>query len=186
MKTKQMAYDAILTAMCVVLGLVSLDFGNLKITFEDLPILLGAALFGPWDGMVIGVLGTSIYQMLRFGADPTLPLCGRPCSRHAGQKKQLFTGREGPLDHDDRCRTGDYCAEHRLSDHLQSHLRILHSGIYSGTASSAVPHCHCKGQRICQRDATGHTGDPQDTEHQHQENRIKNLQTRICCSGLFF
>ena len=30
MKTKQMAYDAILTAMCVVLGLVSLDFGNLK------------------------------------------------------------------------------------------------------------------------------------------------------------
>ena len=74
MKTKQMAYDAILTAMCVVLGLVSLDFGNLKITFEDLPILLGAALFGPWDGMVIGVLGTSIYQMLRFGADPTLPL----------------------------------------------------------------------------------------------------------------
>ncbi len=74
MKTKQMAYDAILTAMCVVLGLVSLDFGNLKITFEDLPILLGAALFGPWDGMIIGVLGTSIYQMLRFGADPTLPL----------------------------------------------------------------------------------------------------------------
>ena len=71
MKTKQMAYDAILTAMCVVLGLVSLDFGNLKITFEDLPILLGAALFGPWDGMIIGVLGTSIYQMLRFGADPT-------------------------------------------------------------------------------------------------------------------
>ena len=70
MKTKQMAYDAILTAMCAVLGLVSLDFGNLKITFEDLPILLGAALFGPWDGMIIGVLG----QMLRFGADPTLPL----------------------------------------------------------------------------------------------------------------
>ena len=74
MKTKQMAYDAILTAMCAVLGLVSLDFGNLKITFEDLPILLGAALFGPWDGMIIGVLGTSVYQMLRFGADPTLPL----------------------------------------------------------------------------------------------------------------
>ena len=74
MKTKQMAYDAMLTALCAVLGLVSLDFGNLKITFEDLPILLGAALFGPWDGMIIGVLGTSIYQMLRFGADPTLPL----------------------------------------------------------------------------------------------------------------
>ena len=83
-----MAYDAILTAMCVVLGLVSLDFGNLKITFEDLPILLGAALFGPWDGMIIGVLGTSIYQMLRFGADPTLPLWVIPL--------MIRTGRSSP------------------------------------------------------------------------------------------
>ena len=74
MKTKQMTYDAMLAALCAVLGLVSLDFGNLKITFEDLPILIAAALFGPWDGMIVGVLGTTVYQMLRFGPDPTLPL----------------------------------------------------------------------------------------------------------------
>lgn len=74
MKTKQMTYDAMLAALCAVLGLVSLDFGNLKITFEDLPILIAAALFGPWDGMIVGLLGTTVYQMLRFGADPTLPL----------------------------------------------------------------------------------------------------------------
>lgn len=74
MKTKQLCYDAILTALCAVLGLVSLDFGNLKISFEDLPILLGAMLFGPVDGLIIGVLGTSVYQLLRFGPDPTLPL----------------------------------------------------------------------------------------------------------------
>ena len=188
MKTKQMAYDAILTAMCVVLGLVSLDFGKLKITFEDLPILLGAALFGPWDGMIIGVLGTSIYQMLRFGADPTLPLWVIPLmvgglvagmlakrSNYSLEGKDPWITMIRSLDHDDWCRAGDYCAEHRLSDHLQPHLRILHSGIYPGTASSAVRHCHCKGKRICQRNAAGHTGDPQDTEYQHQENRIKKL-----------
>ena len=74
MKTKQMTYDAMLAALCAVLGLVSLDLGNFKFTFEDLPILIAAALFGPWDGMIVGALGTTIYQLLRFGSDPTLPL----------------------------------------------------------------------------------------------------------------
>ena len=31
MKTRQLALDAMLAAMCAVLGAVSLDFGNLKV-----------------------------------------------------------------------------------------------------------------------------------------------------------
>lgn len=78
-----MTTDAILAAMCAVLGMISLDFGNLKITFESLPIIIGALLFGPLDGLAIGGIGAVIYQLLRYGISVTtflwiLPyaLCG--------------------------------------------------------------------------------------------------------------
>ena len=69
-----------LAAMCAVLGAVSLDFGNLKVTLESLPIILGAAMFGPLDGVAIGFVGTFIYQLLRYGVSVTtllwmLPYC---------------------------------------------------------------------------------------------------------------
>jgi len=72
--TRQLALDAALSALCAVLGYVSLDLGNLKVTFESLPILLGALLFGPLDGMAIGGVGTLIYQLLRYGVSVTTPL----------------------------------------------------------------------------------------------------------------
>lgn len=71
MKTKQLAIDAMLAAMCAVLGYVALDMNSIKITFESLPILLGAVLFGPVDGMLIGGIGTLIYQLLRYGVSAT-------------------------------------------------------------------------------------------------------------------
>lgn len=74
MKTKQMTTDAILSAMCAVLGLISLDFGNLKISFESLPIIIGALLFGPLDGFAIGAIGTLSYQLLRYGVSITTAL----------------------------------------------------------------------------------------------------------------
>lgn len=67
MKTKQIAIDAMLAAMCAVLGYVSLDLGNMKFTFEAFPILLGSLLLGPVDGMIIAAVGTSIYQILKYG-----------------------------------------------------------------------------------------------------------------------
>ena len=74
MKTKQLSIDALLAAMCAVLGYFSLDFINLKITFEGFPVLLGALLFGPVDGMLIGGIGTLIYQIIRYGVTATTPL----------------------------------------------------------------------------------------------------------------
>ena len=95
MKTKQMTTDAILAAMCAVLGMISLDFGNLKITFESLPIIIGALLFGPLDGFAIGGIGVLIYQLLRYGITVTtvlwiLPyaLCGLVVGAYA--KKHNF------------------------------------------------------------------------------------------------
>ena len=104
LKTKQLTTDAILAAMCAVLGMISLDFGNLKITFESLPIIIGALLFGPIDGFAIGGIGALVYQLLRYGISVTtvlwiLPyaLCGLVVGAYAkkngfelSQKKLCF------------------------------------------------------------------------------------------------
>ena len=60
-----------LAAMCAVLGAVSLDLGNIKITLESIPVILGALLFGPADGAIIGFVGTFVYQVLRYGFSAT-------------------------------------------------------------------------------------------------------------------
>lgn len=71
MKVKQMATDSMLAAMCAVLGAISIDLGNIKVTLESIPIIIGAMLFGPYDGAVIGFVGTFVYQVLRYGFSVT-------------------------------------------------------------------------------------------------------------------
>ncbi len=77
-KTRQMAMDAVSAALCAVLGYLSLDLGSVKITFESLPILMGALLFGPVDGIVIGAIGTFLCQFLRYGITATTVLWMMP------------------------------------------------------------------------------------------------------------
>lgn len=75
--TRQMALNAMLVAMCTVLAAIALKLGgNLKITFESVPVHIGALLFGPVDGMIIGGLGTFLYQVLfsGYGITATTPL----------------------------------------------------------------------------------------------------------------
>ena len=67
----RIAYDAVLAAMCAVLGYISIDAGVTKLTFENLPVIIGAMMFGPIDGMLIGGIGTFIYQLVRYGIDAT-------------------------------------------------------------------------------------------------------------------
>lgn len=65
---RQLALNAVLAAVCTVLAGLSLKIGgNLKIRFESLPVHIGALLFGPVDGMLIGGIGTFIYQVLLSG-----------------------------------------------------------------------------------------------------------------------
>lgn len=101
MNTRRLSLNALLAAMCAVLGAVSLDFGNLKITFESLPVLIGALLFGPLDGLAIGGIGTLIYQLLRYGVTVTTPLwiapymlCGLLVGWYARKKGFELSGKQ--------------------------------------------------------------------------------------------
>lgn len=80
MKTKDLTVCAMLAAMCAVLGYISIDMGNIKISFEDLPVLLGGALFGPVHGLLVGTVGTLIYQLIRYGISATTLLWILPYS----------------------------------------------------------------------------------------------------------
>ena len=101
MKTRQLTIDAMLCAMCAVLGYVALDLGSIKLTFESLPVLLGALLFGPVDGMFIGGIGTLLYQLVRYGVTATtllwiLPyvVCGLLVGAWARRKEFSLSRRE--------------------------------------------------------------------------------------------
>ena len=99
--TKRLSINALLAAMCAVLGAVALDFGNLKVSFESLPVLIGALLFGPLDGVAIGGLGTLLYQVLRYGVTVTTPLwilpyvlCGLLAGQYAKNRDFELNGRQ--------------------------------------------------------------------------------------------
>ena len=99
--TKRFAVNALLAAMCAVLGAVSLDMGNLKITFESLPVLIGALMFGPLDGLIIGGIGTLLYQVLRYGITVTTPLwilpyllCGLMAGAYARRHSFALSGKQ--------------------------------------------------------------------------------------------
>ncbi len=72
MKPKRLVTNAMLIAMYVVLSLVAtINLGNMKFTLDSFPIIIGAALFGPVDGMLIGLLGSFTNQMITYGFSAT-------------------------------------------------------------------------------------------------------------------
>ncbi len=69
-----MAMDAVMVALCAVLGYLSPDLGFIKISLESLPILMAALLLGPADAMIVGAMGTFLCQFLRYGITATTVL----------------------------------------------------------------------------------------------------------------
>ena len=78
----------LLTAMYVVLSLyLTVTLWNYKLTFEALPILICALMYGPADGFLVGFLGSFLNQMLTYGFTSTTLLWVLP---HAASG--LFAG----------------------------------------------------------------------------------------------
>lgn len=75
MTVRTMAVAAMLTAMSVVIGIFCktvLNFGNglLRITFENLPILLSGLLFGPLVGGMVGACSDLVSYLLSAQSYP--------------------------------------------------------------------------------------------------------------------
>lgn len=77
MNTKRLTTLALLIAINVVLCIVApIKLSNIKITLEAFPILIAGIFAGPIDGMIVGTLGSAIYQILfsGYGLMITTPL----------------------------------------------------------------------------------------------------------------
>ena len=70
-RTKRVAIAGMLSAMCAILGYISVDFANLRFTFVSFPVYIGAFLLGGPAGFFIGFIGNFIYQVLKFGITAT-------------------------------------------------------------------------------------------------------------------
>ena len=74
-RTQQLVMDALLAAMCVVLGFLSIRIGNImKVSLEDFPVIFAAMMFGPIDGMSVAAVGIFLYQLLSYGITATTAL----------------------------------------------------------------------------------------------------------------
>lgn len=101
---RKLAFNAMLAAMCVVLGYVAIDLGTVKITFESLPILISGLMFGPVWGAGVGLIGTFLSQLLKYGVSLTTPLwilpyvvCGLVCGAYAKRRGYELTQRQTVL-----------------------------------------------------------------------------------------
>ncbi len=75
MKTRKLCYAALLAAMYVPLSLyLSIQAGNVRITFGSLPVVVGALLWGPLDAAAVAAVGELIKQLLTYGITYTTAL----------------------------------------------------------------------------------------------------------------
>lgn len=73
MATKRLTVNAILIAIYVALRFFNIPFGDaFRFTLAPFPVILCALLFGPVDGLLVGLLGEFLSQVLGpYGLTPT-------------------------------------------------------------------------------------------------------------------
>ena len=71
--TKRLAVNAVLIAIYVVLRYFNIPLGNsFRFTLAPFPVILCALLYGPVDGLIVGLLGEFLSQILGpYGLTPT-------------------------------------------------------------------------------------------------------------------
>lgn len=72
--TKLITTSAILIAMYVALSYVAIDLKVMKFSFAGLPVIVGGFLFGPIPGLMIGAVGATLEQLIRYGITATTVL----------------------------------------------------------------------------------------------------------------
>ena len=92
MSTRKMVTIAMLTAVYVVLNFAgTVRLGWINISVASLPVIVGAMLYGPVGGLLVGLLGAFMGQLLTYGVTATtilwiLPQAARVYAKHCGYK----------------------------------------------------------------------------------------------------
>ncbi|MGM9668484.1 MAG: ECF transporter S component [Faecousia sp.] len=68
---KTIALDAVMIALFVGLSFFSFIIAGVKVTMEDLPVVICAVVLGPIDAAIVGFLGEFLNQILTYGFTPT-------------------------------------------------------------------------------------------------------------------
>ena len=77
-QTKRMATNAMMAALYFALAMLAVPVGGLKLTFEHMPVISSAMLFGPLDALIVGALGELANQLMTFGLTTTTILWMTP------------------------------------------------------------------------------------------------------------
>lgn len=72
--TKRLCRIGIMGAMCFALSLLTIKIGTVHLSFESLPVILSAILFGPIEGALVGGIGELLNQLLSYGLSATTVL----------------------------------------------------------------------------------------------------------------
>lgn len=76
-QTKKLVFAALMTAMSVIIGLICknyLSFGAIRITFENLPVLLTGILLGPVYGGAVGAAADLVTAPTTGSVNPFITL----------------------------------------------------------------------------------------------------------------
>ena len=74
LSTKQLALNAVFAALFVILAFISVGTNDFKASFESLATLMAGITMGPLAGLLVGLIGEFIYQLIQYGLDPTTVL----------------------------------------------------------------------------------------------------------------
>ena len=74
-QSKTLCRVGILAAMYVPLALfVGIQFGNVRLSFGSLPVVVGALLYGPLEAALVALVGELLKQLLTYGLTATTVL----------------------------------------------------------------------------------------------------------------
>lgn len=96
---KKLVFSAMLTALCVIIGWVCkayLTFGAIRITFENLPVLLAGIILGPVYGAAVGAAADIVSALLAgFGINPVITLGSASIGLIAGLMSRYLQNNKG-------------------------------------------------------------------------------------------
>lgn len=101
--TRRICVTGMLAALYLALNMVGFRAWSFHITFASLPVVVGALLFGPVEGMLIAFIGEFFNQVLSYGVTPTTALwLIPPAVRGLAVGSAALAMRKGPKRLDER------------------------------------------------------------------------------------